>query len=256
MMTTMEKIKVLRDETGLPLSHIKKTVEETNSLEEARSALSELRIQDQHSQVAKKGMVRVVSNGNVAILYEVNALTDFVTKHETFIQFVEDLGLLLLKHPNIHMNDLLNLMIGEQTLEDYRLQVETKIAERVVISRISTIEKLSHQTFGIYMHYNYSSAAVVILENKDHNVSEEAIQVAKQVTALGVLYPKWKQTILDQILQSDLLGQSFTVLDFLSKKEAQLLHATRYELGESMQEHLSCSLVADTFCQTSIKEEA
>ena len=106
------------------------------------------------------------------------------------------------------------------------------------------------------MHYNYSSASVVILESNDHHVDEDANLVAKQVTALGVLYPKWKQTIIDQVSQSDLLGQSVTVSDFLSKKEAQLIHATRYELGESMQEHLSCSLVADTFCQTSVKEKA
>ena len=255
-MTTMEKIKVLRDETGLSLSHIKKAVEDTNSLDEARNALSQLRIQDQHNQVAKKGMVCVVSSGNIAILYEVNALTDFVSKHETFIQFVEDLGQVLLNHPNIDINDIQHLMIGEQRLEDYRLQVETKIAERVVISRISTIEKLNHQTFGIYMHYNHSSASVVILESNNHHVDEDANLIAKQVTALGVLYPKWKQTIIDQVSQSDLLGQSVTVSDFLSKKEAQLIHATRYELGESMQEHLSCSLVADTFCQTSVKEEA
>lgn len=255
-MTTMDKIKLLRDETGLSLSHIKKAVEDTNSLDEARNKLAQLRIQDQHSKVAKKGMVRIVSKGNIAILYEVNALTDFVTKHETFIQFVEDLGPLLLSHPNIDIHDFHKLMIGEQTVEDYRLQVETKIAERVVISRISTIEKQDHQTFGIYVHYNYSSAAVVILENNEHHFIEEGIQIAKQVTALGALYPKWKQTIIDQILQSDFLGQSITVSEFLKQKNTQLLHATRYELGESMQEHLSCSLVADTFCQTSIKEVA
>ena len=254
-MTIMEKIKVLRDETGLSLSHIKKAVEDSSTLDEARSLLSQLRIQDQHSQVAKKGMVRVVSRDNIAILYEVNALTDFVTKHETFIQFVEDLGILLIDHPNIDVHDIKNLMIGNQTLEDYRQKVETVIAERVVISRVSTIEKTNDQTFGIYMHYNDSSAAVVVLENDPSSIQEHANQVAKQVTALGALYPKWKQTIIDQVLQSDLLGQSITVSDYLAQHHTQLLHATRYELGESMQEHLSCSLVADTFCQTSIKEE-
>jgi elongation factor Ts len=253
-MTTIEKIKCLRDETGLSLSHIKNAVEKTHTLDEARDFLNQLRIQDQHTQVAKKGMVRINATGNYAFLYEINALTDFVTKHESFIQFVEDIGSLLVNHPKITVEAFHKLKINNQTVEDYRLQVETKIAEHVVISRISTIEKLDYQTFGFYMHHNFSSAAVVILESQNKDLSEEAYQIAKQVTALGALYPKWKQTIIDQILHSDLLGQPITVFNYLSNKEAQLLHATRYELGESMQEHLSCSLVANTFCQTSVKE--
>jgi translation elongation factor EF-Ts len=254
-MTPIEKIKLLRDETGLSLSHIKKAVEATHTLDEARVVLSQLRIQDQHDQVAKKGMVRIVSHRNIAVLYEINALTDFVIKHDTFIKFVDDIGEVLIKHPHTNVLGLHDLSIHNQTVEDYRLQVETMIAERVVISRVSTIEKQDQQTFGFYMHHNFSSAAVVILDGHHQNVDEEAIQIAKQVTALGALYPKWKQTVIDQILMSDLLGQPITVFQYLEKKHAQLLHATRYELGESMETHLSCSLVANTFCQTSVKEE-
>lgn len=254
-MTTIDKIKLLREETGLSLTYIKKAVDETQSLDEARIVLSQLRIQDQHDQVAKKGMVRIVSHGNIAVLYEVNALTDFVIKHDTFIKFVDDIGKVLLKHPHTHVLGLHDLRIHNQTVEDYRLQVETMIAERVVISRVSTIEKQDQQTFGFYMHHNFSSASVVILNDHHQKINEEATQIAKQVTALGALYPKWKQTVIDQILMSNLLGQPITVLHFLEKKHAQLLHATRYELGESMETHLSCSLVSNTFCQTSVKEE-
>ena len=254
-MTSMEKIKLLRHETGLSLSYIKQAVEDTDTIDQAREKLQLLRIQDQHQQVAKKGMVSIVSNNQFAMLYEVNALTDFVTKHETFIQFVEDLGQLLLNHPHIDIKSLHQLSIRNQTVEDYRLQVETVIAERVVISRVSTIVKEHNQTFGMYMHHNFSSAAIVVLESPRENIEEEAFKVAKQVTALGALHPKWKQTVIHQILNSELLGQPITVETYLSQKEAQLLHATRYELGESMQEHLSCSLVANTFCQTSIKED-
>jgi len=41
---------------------------------------------------------------------------------------------------------------------------------------------------------------------------------------------------------------------FLAQKDLKLLHATLYELGESMNEHLSCSLVKNKFCQTTVKE--
>lgn len=255
-MTPMEKIKLLREETGLSLSHIKNAVETTATIDEARVVLYQLRIEDQHTKVAKKGMVRIVSKDQIAILYEVNALTDFVHKHETFIQFVDDIGQILIDNPTSDINKLHQYSIHQQTVEDYRLQVETKIAERVVISRISVIEKKSHQTFGFYVHHNFSNAAVVVIESEVKNIEEEANQIAKQVTALGALHAKWKQTIIDQILQSNLLGKPETVQEYLSNKNATLLHATRYELGESMQEHLSCSLVADTFCQSSIKEES
>jgi elongation factor Ts len=252
-MTNLEKIKQLREETGLSMAQIKASVESTETLEEARTQLNALRVEDTHDKVAKKGMVRVVSKGNDAILYEINALTDFVNKHEAFIQFVEDFGKLIIQYPNITIEEAMNLQINHQSVEDYRLKVETLIAEKVVVSRISTIKKEDHQSFGMYVHSNYSSAAVVILD-QDTMSPSDANKIAMQVTALGKLYPKWKQTVIDQILASELLGQPIAVKDFLNQKDVKLLHATRYELGESMNEHLSCSLVADTFCQTTVKE--
>ena len=252
-MTTLEKIKLLREETGLSMTQIKASVESTETLDDARIQLNALRVEDTHKKVAKKGMVRVVSKGNVAMLYEINSLTDFVNKHKTFIKFVEDFGKHIIQYPNITIEEAMSLQIDHQSVEDYRLQVETLIAEKVVVSRISTIKKEDHQSFGIYIHSNYSSAAVVILDQDTINPSD-ANKIAMQVTALGALYPKWQQTVIDQILASNLLGQPITVKDFLSQKDLKLLHATRYELGESMKEHLSCSLVADTFCQTTVKE--
>jgi elongation factor Ts len=252
-MTYLEKIKLLREETGLSMAQIKASVESTETLEAARAQLSALRVVDTHDKVAKKGMVRVVSIGNYAMLYEINSLTDFVNKHDAFIKFVEDFGTLIIQHPYITIEEAMTLKIDGQSVEDYRLKVETLIAEKVVISRLSTIKKEDSQSFGIYVHSNYSSAAVVILDHETMNPGD-ANKIAMQVTALGALYPKWQQTVIDQILASSLLGQSLTVKDFLSQNNTELLHATRYELGESMNEHLSCSLVADTFCQTTVKE--
>lgn len=252
-MTTLEKIKLLREETGLSMTQIKASVESTETLDDARIQLNALRVEDTHKKVAKKGMVRVVSKGNVAMLYEINSLTDFVNKHKTFIKFVEDFGKHIIQYPNITIEEAMSLQIDHQSVKDYSLQVETLIAEKVVVSRISTIKKEDHQSFGIYIHSNYSSAAVVILDQDTINLSD-ANKIAMQVIALGILYPKGKQTVIDQILASELLGQPITVKDFLAQKDLKLLHATLYELGESMNEHLSCSLVTDTFCQTTVKE--
>ncbi len=115
----------------------------------------------------------------------------------------------------------MTLKIDGQSVEDYRLKVETLIAEKVVISRLSTIKKEDSQSFGIYVHSNYSSAAVVILDHETMNPGD-ANKIAMQVTALGALYPKWQQTVIDQILASSLLGQSPTVKDFLSQNNTEL----------------------------------
>lgn len=244
-MTTIEQIKKLRQLTGLSMKIIKEAIEKEDSYEAALSYLNQFRQEDKHDQVGKKGMVVAKTNKDVAILYEVNAMTDFVQTHPAFIGFVEDLGALLLNHPKVLLADILSLPMGDTTVDDHRIKLETLIGEHVKISRFESVTKTSTQHFGVYKHFNAKSATVVILEGGEQN---HADIIAKQITALGALYPKWKQTVIDQILSSQLLGQERTVKAYLEEANATLVHTSRYELGEVMTEHLSCSLLSKEAC--------
>ncbi len=44
-----------------------------------------------------------------------------------------------------------------------------------------------------------------------------------------------------------------TLRDLLNQKHLKLLDATRYKLGKSKNEYLSCNLGTDTYCQKTVK---
>jgi translation elongation factor EF-Ts len=67
---------------------------------------------------------------------------------------------------------------------------------------------------------------------------------------MGVLTPKWKQTIIDQILNSTLYHKDQTVKDYVLENQLEFVFASRYELGETMEEHLSCSLLKQEACSS------
>lgn len=244
-MTQIETIKKLRQETGLSMALIKEAVDKTTSFEDAYEYLKAYRQEDKHDQVGKKGMVVAKVIDDTAILYEVNAMTDFVTTNEAFTHFVDALGEVLMKHPKTSLELLSQLNMHDSTVEDQRIQLETKIGEHVQISRFESVVKTNNQHFGIYQHFNHKSATVVVLEGGN---DEHANMIAKQVTAIGALHPVWKKTVIDQILSSTLFGHDITVETYLKDAEASLVHTSRYELGEEMTEHLSCSLLSKEAC--------
>ena len=247
-MTNIERIKKLRQETGLSMALIKDAVENEATYEKALDYLKQYRQEDKHDQVGKKGMVVTKYKDNVAILYEVNAMTDFVNTHPAFQTFVESLGDLLLAHPKISLEDIAELQMGDSTVEDHRVKLETLIGEHVKISRFESVMKTDAQIFGFYEHFNHKSATIVIIEGGE---KQHAETLAKQITAIGALYPKWKKTVIDQILASTLFGQEMTVEDYLNEAHATLVYTSRFELGEAMTEHLSCSLLNEEACHVS-----
>ena len=246
-MSSLEKIKQLRSETGLSMTLIKEAVEKHATLEEARHYLHTLRIEDSHDMVAKKGMVKVIIKEDVALLFEVNAMTDFVTSHQAFITFIDTLSEVLINHPMTPYDQVSKLPFDNHHVEDARIQLEMTISEHVKISRVEYIKKTPTQVFGMYQHHNHRMATLIVTESGDE---AHANVIAKHVAALGALHPVWKKTVIDQILQSTVFGKDVTVSQYLDEVSATLLYASRYELGESMTEHLSCSLLNKEACSS------
>jgi elongation factor Ts len=250
---SIELIKKLRQETGLSLSIIKEAVESHKDVDAIRNYLNSLRIEDTHNQVAKKGRVVVSIKGDIAILFEVNAMTDFVSSHPSFDAFIKTLEDVLFKHPMTPFEHILNLPFEETTVSDARIKLEMQIGEHVKITRVSYVKKTENQVFGTYQHHNYRSASLVVLEQLKTDIEHSescAKVVATQVASMGALTPKWKQTIIDQILNSTLYHKNQTVKDYVLENQLEFVFASRYELGETMEEHLSCSLLKQEACSS------
>jgi elongation factor Ts len=246
-MTTLDMIKKLRSETGLSMQVIKDAVNSHQTIEETRAYLKTLRIENTHDMIAKKGVCKVSIKDDIAVIYEVNAMTDFVTSHKAFIEFITHLEGVLLNHPLTPFENILQLPFQGQTVEEARVELEMKISEHVVISRVEYVKKTETQVFGHYQHHNFRSATLVVLESGNETYAN---QLAKHVAALGALTPKWKQTILEQILSSTIFGAEIMVSSYIEQVDAKLLFTSRFELGETMDQHLSCSLLSKEVCSS------
>jgi translation elongation factor EF-Ts len=250
---SIEIIKKLREETGLSFAVIKEAVNKYEDIDAMRAYLHALRIEDTHDQVAKKGRVVVSVKEDIGLLFEVNAMTDFVSSHPAFNTFINTLEEVLLKHPMTPFDDVFLLPFEDSTVSDARIKLETLIGEHVKITRVSYVMKTKNQVFGIYQHHNFRSASLVVLEKLSSNSmqNESAAKViATHVASMGALTPKWKQTIIDQILKSTLYHQEIMVHAYLIEHHFDFVFASRFELGETMEEHLSCSLLKKEACSS------
>jgi elongation factor Ts len=245
-MTTLELIKKLRQETNLSMSLIKETLEKYDlDYEKTKEALKSLIVEHDHTMVGKKGMVYSLLKDHHAVLFEVNAMTDFVKTNDAFVSFVEFLGQTFIQHPDLTIDQVPTLKVNGTTIDDLRKQLETKIQEHIEIRRLTMIHKTKNHVFGRYQHHNHHAVAIAVIEGGNEEVAN---LVAKQVAALGELHPMWKKTIIDQINQSSLLGSEQTVEAYLNTHQAKLVETHRYQLGEDMNEHLSCSLLQPNSC--------
>jgi elongation factor Ts len=89
-----EFIKKLRAETGAGMMECKKALDlHQGDYEKAKqSILSQVSFKSENDRVASKGLCGIRILDDEAILYEVNAETDFVVKNEHFVNLVSILG--------------------------------------------------------------------------------------------------------------------------------------------------------------------
>ena len=120
MTITATLVKELRERTGAGMMDCKKALVETNADLEAAidlmRASGAAKAAKKAGRIASEGLVNVVisdDNKSAAIL-EVNSETDFVTKGQSFIDFVNALGKLALKNKPDIRRDISNSNIKTQ----------------------------------------------------------------------------------------------------------------------------------------------
>ena len=119
MVIKASTVKELRERTGAGMMDCKKALDETDSDMEA--AINLMRISGvtkaakKSGRITTEGLVKinVSANGKTAIILEVNSETDFVTKGDIFINFVDVLGELALKTTPANIDEFLT-----QTMEN------------------------------------------------------------------------------------------------------------------------------------------
>src|SRR5690606_18646067 len=96
MAITAQMVKELREKTGAGMMDCKKALTEVNGdMEAAVDFLREKGLSSaakKADRIAAEGTTEIIVNGNEAVIFEVNAETDFVAKNEGFQTLVKELG--------------------------------------------------------------------------------------------------------------------------------------------------------------------
>ena len=100
-MISASLVKELREQTGAGMMDCKKALAECDgNLEAAVDWLREKGIAKagkKEARIAAEGLADIFINGNKAVMIEVNAETDFVSKNEEFTEMIKNIGETILK---------------------------------------------------------------------------------------------------------------------------------------------------------------
>lgn len=188
-MFSASDVKTLREKTGAGMLDCKKALQETNgNIDDAINWLREKGIakaSKKADRIAAEGLAQIFIDGNKAVILEVNSETDFVSRNETFKEFVEVLGNTILKSNALTLEDALKLEVNGETLENLIVSTTATIGEKISFRRFKVLEKLDNQNFGEYLHMGGRIASLVLIDGASENVAKE---VAMHAAAMRPLY--------------------------------------------------------------------
>ena len=171
-------VKELRDKTAAGMLDCKKALEATNgNMNEAIDWLREKGIskaEKKASRVAAEGLCKIVTDGNKAVILEVNSETDFVAKNEEFTNFVDYLANTILANNLKTHEEVLSFDDNGEKVEAKLVALTAKIGEKLSFRRHELVEKNDNEVFGSYLHMGGKIGALVVL-------ADTSIEVAKDV---------------------------------------------------------------------------
>ncbi|MBN2037824.1 MAG: elongation factor Ts [Chitinispirillaceae bacterium] len=184
---TAAQVKELREKTGLGMMICKQALAETKG--DMATAIENLRKQGQMTaakragKTAKEGIVSIVSDATTVILFEVNSETDFVARNDDFIDFVNNLGTLLLekKVASIEEAKALSSPALGGTVVNRVTELIGKIGENIAFRRYRKLDvDQAGECVATYMHGKNKIGVVVKM-----HVDNEQARTSEAVAALG-----------------------------------------------------------------------
>ena len=192
MAVTAQMVKELREMTGAGMMDCKKAlVEVDGNIEAAVDYLREkglAKAAKKAGRVAAEGLVKIAFSDDckTAAIVEVNSETDFVSKNEEFVAFVEDLAKLALTAETNDIEAFKAMAYEGATVADALTAKIAKIGENMSIRRI---EKVSGDVIASYIHGGGRIGVMVVGSGEATDAVKEALtNVAMQVAAMNPQY--------------------------------------------------------------------
>lgn len=199
---TAQLVKELREKTGAGMMDCKKALVQTEgNLEAAIDFLREKGLSSaakKSDRVAAEGTTYILTEGNEAILLEVNAETDFVAKNEKFVELVEQLAAQLLAAKPESVEAALELTNAEGVkIADQISTAVATIGEKISLRRFEIKTKTDADAFGSYLHMGGRIGVLVVLEGSTDEAA--AKDVAMHIAAINPTYVSRDEVSADEV---------------------------------------------------------
>ena len=199
-MITAKMVNELRGMTGAGMMDCKKALVETNGdIEAAVDYLREKGIAKaakKADRIAAEGLAKVFTDGNKAVIIEVNSETDFVSKNENFIDLVDEIGASILNSDATTLEEALASNASEGTVEELIVSKTATIGEKLSLRRIEVVTKNDDEVFGSYLHMGGKIASLTVVKGANEEVAKD---VAMQAAAMKPEYLNEEAVPADRI---------------------------------------------------------
>ena len=193
-------IKELRDISGAGMMDCKKALEENdNDIKKATEWLREKGIAKaakKAGRIAAEGLSTVITEGNKAVILEINCETDFVAKNEKFQNFVNEVARTILNSNAKTNEEALALPCEDGTLNDAVTNMTATIGEKISFRRFTLLEKSDDQNFGAYIHMGGKISVLTLLDGASEEVAKD---VSMHAAAMRPEYVKKEQVPEEQV---------------------------------------------------------
>jgi elongation factor Ts len=189
-MITASLVKELRDKTNAGMMDCKKALGETNGdLEAAITWLREKGIAKAAGKAdreASEGIIaaRLSDDGKNGILIEVNCETDFVSRNENFVQFVDTIADTLAASSAKTRDEALAVKVGDLTVEDFIKAKVIELGENMQLRKFERFELADNGAIAQYIHMGGKVGVLleVSSQNGDTAAKEEFKELIKDIT--------------------------------------------------------------------------
>jgi len=155
---TLDKVKKLRELTGVGFKDCKIAIDENNGdIEKSIDFLRKKGIAKSNKKmerIAADGLVCICEKENKFSIIEVNSETDFVAKNDEFIKFVEEISNLTLLNSGKMEDILISKMKNKKNVKDNLVSLISKIGEKITLRRSNFVES------GNFLNFSYTHAAI------------------------------------------------------------------------------------------------
>jgi len=273
MSISASMVKELRERSGAGMMDCKKALVETGGDIDAAIELlrksGQAKADKKAGRIAADGRIVVVTDGNKAVIAEINSETDFVAKEENFIAFVDSVAATALAGNAEDVKALLAESRADgKIIEAVRTELVNKVGENISVrrfARVDAADQLGNYTHGarigavvslsggdaelarnIAMHVAATNPVCIdeagvpaeTLESERGIISEQAQKSGKPPEIIEKMVGGRMAKFLKEIT---LLGQPFvkdpdvSVGQLLEAAGAEVKEFIRYEVGEGIE---------------------